>query len=83
MHGPCSKIDENDLGEWVKFNIQGHQEIKIPERIRNTSERIDLWKCEKSILCLTEEKDAVKTDTNIIYVCYYGIRSLRKLPFVG
>ena len=35
------------------------------------------------ILCLTDEKNEVKENADIIYVCHYGIRNLIKLLFVG
>lgn len=37
----------------------------------------------KCILCLTDEKNEVKEDADVIYVCHYGIRNLIKLLFVG
>lgn len=37
----------------------------------------------KCILCLTDEKNEVKENADVIYVCHYGVRNLIKLPFVG
>lgn len=52
----CLNIDENGLVDWVNFNLQEKQEIKILERIQNTCEGSDLWKEEKFILFLTERR---------------------------
>ena len=38
----CLNIDENGLVDWVNFNLQEKQEIKILERIQNTCEGSDL-----------------------------------------